>query len=99
MSHPEGYDPRLTIRRLLRTLGMRGKLNSKIDPPDPILGGRGSIVVTVPAHHAGDPGSIPGNGAMCGAIYMSHPEAYARKRRKRNSNIGPWTQYREVVVV
>ncbi|CAD5167645.1 unnamed protein product [Musa acuminata subsp. malaccensis] len=27
---------------------------------------RCSIVVSIPACHAGDPGSIPGNGVFCG---------------------------------
>ena len=39
----------------------------------PIPGGRCCIVVSIPACHAGDPGSIPGNGASCLAIVMSHP--------------------------
>ena len=53
---------------------------------------------------------IPGNDASCLAMVMSHPEgfkpssqsagySYVARREKLNSNIGPWTQYREVVVV
>ena len=46
-------------------------------PLIPIPGSRCSIVVSIPAYHAGDPGLIPGNGALCQAIVMSHLEAYA----------------------
>ena len=76
MSNPEGYDPRLRIRGILRTLETRGKLNINIGPPHRILGGRCSIVVSIPTCHVGDPGLIPGNGAWCRAIVMSHSEAH-----------------------
>ncbi|URD77441.1 hypothetical protein MUK42_08802, partial [Musa troglodytarum] len=33
--------------------------------------GRCSIVVSIPACHAGDPGSIPGNGGFHFALYFS----------------------------
>ena len=62
--------------RLLRTLGTRGKLDSNIALGLPIPGGRCSIVVSTPAYHAGDPGSIPGNGASCLTIVMSHPVGF-----------------------
>ena len=61
-------------------LGTRRKQNSKI--MDPILGGCCSIVVSIPAFHAGDPSSIPGNSALCRAIVMSHPKGYARNELK-----------------
>jgi hypothetical protein len=32
---------------------------------------RGSIVVSIPACHAGDPGSIPGSGAFCYLVFGS----------------------------
>ena len=61
----------------------------------PIPGGRCSIVVSIPACHAGDPGSIPGNGASCLAIVMSLPEGlYPRSQSAgysvRSEREGNW---------
>ena len=66
----------------------------------PIQGGRCSIVVSIPACHPGNLGSIPGNGKSCLAIVMSHPEGfypsfqsagYFGRKGKLDSNIGPGT--------
>ena len=72
MSHPEGYNPRVPIRGLLRTVGTTGKLNSSIGPCTEYR----VVVVSIPACHTGDPGLIPGNDALCRVSVMSHPHAY-----------------------
>nr|PNR31490.1 hypothetical protein PHYPA_025611 [Physcomitrium patens]PNR31491.1 hypothetical protein PHYPA_025612 [Physcomitrium patens]PNR31492.1 hypothetical protein PHYPA_025613 [Physcomitrium patens]PNR31493.1 hypothetical protein PHYPA_025614 [Physcomitrium patens]PNR31494.1 hypothetical protein PHYPA_025615 [Physcomitrium patens] len=39
----------------------------------PLIGSRCSIVVSIPACHAGDPGSIPGSGAAATAANRLAP--------------------------
>ena len=76
MSHPEGFDPSSQSAGYSVRSEREGNWIATSALGLPIPGGRCSIVVSIPACHAGDPGSIPGNGASCLAIVMSHPEGF-----------------------
>ena len=76
MSHPEGFYPSSqSAGYSVRSEG-EGNWIATSTLGLPIPGGRCSIVVSIPAYHAGEPGSIPANGASCLAIVMSHPHSY-----------------------
>ena len=75
LSHPEGFYPSSQYARYSVRSEREGNWIAK-RPLDPIPGGRCSIVVSIPACHAGDPGWIPGNGASCLAIVISQPEGF-----------------------
>ena len=76
MSHPEGFYPSSqSAGYYVRSEG-EGNWIATSALGLPIPGGRCSIVVSIPACHAGDPGSMAGNGAPCLAIVMSHMEGF-----------------------
>ena len=76
LSHPEGFYPSSqSAGYSVRSEG-EGNWIATSALGLPIPGGRWSIVVSIPACHAGDPCSIPGNGASYLAIAMSHPVGF-----------------------
>ena len=76
MSPPEGIYPSSQSAGYFVGSEREGNLIATLALGFPIPGGRCSIVVSIPACHAGDPGSIPGNGAPCLVIVMSHPVCF-----------------------
>ena len=86
MSHLEGFYPSSQSAGHSIRLKREGNWIAKLALGLPIPGGRCGTVVSIPACHAGDPGPIPGNGASCLVIVMSHPEGYSvRSKREGNS--------------
>ena len=76
MSHPVGFYPSSQSAGYSVRSEQEGNLIATSALGLPIPGGHCSIVVSIPACHACDPGSIPANGASCLAIVMSHPHSY-----------------------
>ena len=76
LSHPEGFYPSSQSASYSVRSKREGNWIATSALGLPIPGGRCSIVVSIPACHAGDPRSIPGNGASCLAIVMLHTEGF-----------------------
>ena len=110
MSHPEGFYPSSQSAGYSVRSEREGNWIATSALGLHIPGGRCSIVVSIPLCHVDDPGSIPRNGTSIQLMVISHTEgfypssqsagySYVARRGKLNSNIDPWTEYQEVVVL